>query len=89
MHDVGKLEDLNGHFGLDLGLEFRVFGAEAAALRRHRREPHVLEHFRDELLDAFLVVHAPNHAHAYLRVLGEFRLFDANVPGGAKEERGL
>ena len=86
MDDVGELQDLDGHFGLDLRFQFRVLGAEAAAFGRDWSEPHVLEDFRHKLLDPFFVVHASNHSHANLRVLRELRLLDTNVPVGEGNE---
>ena len=81
MDDVGKLEDFNGNLGLDLSLEFRVFGAEGPAFRGDGSEPHILEDFGDQLLDPFLVVNPSYHSNADLRVLRELRLLDTNVPG--------
>lgn len=46
---------------------------------RARREPHVLEHFHHQLANALLVVHSPDHLHAYLGYLGELGAFYANV----------
>ena len=80
VNDVGELENFDVHFGLDLSFEFGVLGAKSSALRRHRREPHILENLGDQLLDAFFVVDSTNHSNADFRVLGELRLLDTYVP---------
>ena len=87
MDDVGKLEDFYVHLGLDLSLEFRVFGPEGPAFRGDGSKPHILEDFGHQLLDALLVVNPANHANANLRVLRELRLLDANVPDEEKRKK--